>query len=233
VSKEIWTIYDVEWTFLTPLCGQTPASPEIIKKWLEARQPKMKPADARSIDEINEEVMQSIEAGESEETKFNKLVFQRQNGHLAMRGATVRAHIKDCARVISAQLVARVQGERAFSTRVINGVYLDPSKYWLTILDQKTGKPVDGPDGEREKPVHARGPRGQQINALKCFEYINDAKLVFRLMVLGESVTENDLDKVFQYGGVHGYAGERSEDGGRYVHKIKRISPKQKRQSVS
>lgn len=227
--NEIWTIYEVRWDFLTALCGQTPADPEIIKKWLEARQPSAKPADARSMEEINAEVMDSIERGAGEEQQFSKLVFQRHEGALVMRGATVRAHIKDCARVLSAQYVAKVKGARAFSTRVINGVYLDPTLYWVRILDQESGKQRTGADGEREKPVHARGPRGEPINALKCFEYINDARMEFRLMVLGESVTGKDLNTVFQYGGVHGYAGERSEDGGRYIAEVKRITAKKKR----
>lgn len=230
--ESIWIEYDVTWNFLTYLCGQTPADPEIIKKWLEARQPLVKPPDAKSMEEINEEVMATIE--QQEEQQFAKLVFQRVNGHMVMRAATVRAHIKDCARVLSAQYVGRIQGERAFSTRVINGVYLDERAYWIPVLSQDTGKVMTAIDGEKEKPVHAKGPRGQAINCLKCFEYVNNARMKFRLKVLGKpdsqgSVSERDLQILFQYGGTHGYGGERSEDGGRYLFEIKRLTPKKKR----
>lgn len=232
--ESIWIEYDVTWNFLSYLCGQTPADPEIIGPWLEARQPKVKPPEGKSMEEINAEVMDTIERAEEEQ--FSKLVFQRVDGHLVMRAATVRAHLKDCARVLSAQYVARIQGERAFSTRVINGVYLDERKYWIPVLSQDTGRPITAIDGEKEKPVHAKGPRGQPINCLKCFEYVNNARMKFRLKVLGRqgssgSVSERDLEILLQYGGTHGYGGERSEDGGRYIFEIERITPREKRQS--
>jgi hypothetical protein len=36
-------------------------------------------------------------------------------------------------------------------------------------------------------------------------------------MVLGNSVSPGDLEKLFVYGGVHGYGGERGDGEGRYV----------------
>lgn len=226
MTESIWTTYRVRWDFLTQLCGQTPADPNIIKKWLESREPKVKPPGGKSIQEINEEVLDSIARGEGDAPEeYSKLVFAHdEDGNLAMRAATVKAHIKDCARVLSVQYVGRIQGERAFSTRVINGVYPDESVYWIPILDQATGKPKRLPDGEREKPVHARGPRGEPLNALKCFEYALNARMEFTIKVLGKSVKESDLHTVFQYGGVHGYAGERSDGEGRYLYELEAMA---------
>lgn len=238
----LWTCYRVTWNFLTRVCGSTPADPEVIKKWLEAREPRVKPAGALSIQEINEEVVASIERGEEfEPQSFSVLVFQRNAGNLVMRYSTVRAHIKDCARVLSAQFIGRMQGERAFSTRVINGVYLDEHEYWLKlrrggyalnevdgyreIVRETTSTDIaTSHDGEQDKMVHVRGPHGEPLNALKRIEFIEPpVTLSFTLKVLGRSVSEIDLHHLFQYGGVHGYAGERSDGEGRYEYTIERI----------
>lgn len=219
----LWAYYRVRWTFLTKLCASVPADPDIIAKWLEAREPLVKPAGAKSIEEINEEVVASLERGEGEaDQSFSMLVFQREHGGLVMRAATVKAHLKDCARVLSAQYIGRIQNERAFSTRVVNGVYLDETKYWLPVC-REDGSPITEADGAYDKPIHTRGPQGVQ-NALKRFEFIAPpAVLEFTLKVLGKSVSETDLHHLFTYGGVHGYAGERGDGEGRYTYDITRI----------
>lgn len=226
--SSIWTIYRVRWEFLTRLCGSVPADPELVRKWLEAREPDVKPAGARSIEEINEEVLASLERGE-EAPEYSMLQFQRHNGGLVQRYGTVRAHLKDCARVLSAQYVGRMQGERAFSTRVINGVYLDEHRYWIPIC-RPSGEPVTTSDGFMDKAVHVRGPRGEPLNALKRIEFINPPSVMeFTVKVLGECVTESDLRILFEYGGTHGYAGERSDGEGRYEYTLTRITPARKR----
>lgn len=220
----IWTAYRVTWRFLTRLCGSVPADPEMIQAWIRARQPSVKPAGGRSISEINEEVLATIEAGRAdEEPEYSLLQFQRIDGALVQRYGTVRAHLKDCARVLSAQYIGRVQGERAFSTRVINGVYLDEHEYWLTIR-RPDGEPVRDSDGFMDKAVHVRGPRGEPLNALKRIEFIEPpCQLTFTLKVLGKSITESDLHTLMEYGGTHGYAGERSDGEGRYEYELEAL----------
>lgn len=217
---DLWTPYRVRWDFLTRLCGSVPSDPEIVKAWLAARQPTHKPPAARSIEAINEEIFATLADGD-EPIEYSHLVFQRHEGGLAMRAATIRAHLKDCARVLSAQYIGKIQGERAFSTRVINGLYLDPAAYWIPIL-RPDGSRVTEHDGEQDKAIHVRGPRGQQMNALKRYEWVEPARMDFALLVLGESVTASDLEHLFRYGGVHGYAGERGDGEGRYTFTLTR-----------
>jgi hypothetical protein len=221
---ELFTYYRVRWEFLTQLCASVPADPEVINAWLAAREPRVKPAGALSIEQINEEVLASIERGEGEaDQAYSMLVFQRQNGVLVMRAATVKAHIKDCARVLSAQFIGKIQGERAFSTRVVNGVYPDARQYWLPI-QLPDGTVVREPSGARDKAIHVRGPRGELLNALKRFEYVDPpAVLEFTLKVLGRSISETDLHHLFMYGGTHGYAGERGDGEGRYTYTLERL----------
>jgi hypothetical protein len=219
----VWTNYRVTWNFITSICASVPADPALVQKWLEARQPKVKPAGALSIQEINEEVVASLERGEGEpEQDYSLLVFQRHQGALCMRHGTVKAHIKDCARVLSAQFIGKIEGERAFSTRVINGVYPDPKTYWIPLL--RDGQPITQADGERDKAVHMFVPGRGQMSALKRLEYIEPpCSLTFMLKVLGRTVSNTDLRTLFEYGGVHGYAGERSDGEGRYEFELTKI----------
>lgn len=220
----LWNYYRATLHFLTKVCGSVPADPELVRKWLEAREPDVKPAGARSIDEINDEVVASLEAGRGEPSQeFSLLTFQRIDGRCAVRAATVRAHLKDCARVLSAQFIGREKGERAFSTRVINGLYHDEREYWLFVR-RPDGAPVLAVDGSYDKPIHAYGPTGP-INALKRIEYIDPpASLTVTLKVLGQSLAKSDLDYVLTYGGTHGYGGERSDGQGRYEYELEAVA---------
>lgn len=217
-NKPLWKYYRVRWDFLTSLCSSTPANPDLIKAWLDARKPAAMPPGGKPISDIQEEVFKSIAGGEKEreeQEEKSMLVFQRDKGVLVMRAATVRAHIKDCARIISTEHVGKIKGEARFSTRLINCTYLDEREYWLPILHQSDGTPFTEPTDSREKGVHTwRG------NALKRFEFVMGARLEFTLKVLGGNVKREDLETVFTYGGVHGYAGERGDGEGKYIFEI-------------
>ena len=217
----IWKYYKLEMTFLERLCASVPASPDLIAAWLEARKPRAIAPGRKTIAEIQEEVFQTITEDQKEEA--NLLVFQQVDGGLVVRASTIRSHLKECARTISSLYVGKIKGERSFATRFINSVYHDEKAYWIPILKQD-GTPFTEPDGKREKPIHVRGPRGEPINALKCFECVDEPKIAVTLKVLGRAVSLNDLETVLSYGGVHGYGGERGDGEGRYVFSIKEIN---------
>ena len=214
----MFTNYEVRFAFHDNLCGSVPASPELIDKWLESRKPKVIPPSHRTIKDIQEEILNTVMEPDDPEEKL--LVFQRFKGALCVRSATVRAHIKDCARVLSGQWVGKIQGERSFATRVINGVYLDETQYWLPILDSEGNNEIKQATGVREKAVHFRSRTGEQLSAIKCFEFVYQPSLRFTLKVLGKSANKKDLVDLFLYGGVHGYGGERGDGEGRYYAQI-------------
>jgi hypothetical protein len=222
LSGPLWHRHRVRWTFVSPIYASVPANPEVIAAWLQARQPSVRPPHARSIDEIQEEVIASLATLSDTEASIAQdtlLVFQyadvlgEPERAIAFRHDTIRAHMKDCGRVLSAQFIGTITKERAFSTRVINGVYPDPTAPQI-VLRRQDGALVLKPDDERDHFVHTfRG------NALKRVQEIAPPVVIeFDILVLGSSVTRSDLDYLFQYGGVHGYGGERSRDGGKYVH---------------
>src|SRR6516165_10359930 len=49
--KDIWTIFDVRFDFLTSLCASVPANRDLIEIWLRSRAPKAIPPGGRSISE--------------------------------------------------------------------------------------------------------------------------------------------------------------------------------------
>lgn len=230
----LWAEYDVTWNFFTELCGSVPGNPNIIDEWLNARRPKTKPPTGKTIEQIQEEVFETL-ATPDEGPPLSSLVFQKikegagkkvEDEGLVIRASTVRAHLKDCARVISAQYMGKLEGERAFSTKVINGLYVNESEcinyigqMWIPLYKQDGTRVLDA-DGSRDKAIHVRGIRGESINALKNFQYIIDAQMKFTLRVLGESIKEEDLCILMEYGGVHGYAGERGDGAGRYAYTL-------------
>lgn len=229
-GPEIWKEYAVGWHFPHWLCGGVPQDPDIVGKWLRARMPAAKPPEAREIADIQEEVLETL-AAPAEEREIGINTFQRVPGAmvgypetgdvLVVRAATIRAHLKDCARAVGKYVAGRVEGEAAFSTRFINCVYPDgPEQYWVPIL--RSGKPLMEEDGWEEKPFSAMTPRGK-ISAFKRVGYAEGVDLVFRLWVVksGEkvkgAVSPADIEKVMLYGGTHGFGAERGMGHGRYV----------------
>lgn len=214
----VWTPITVRWDFVSHVYAQVPGDPEVIAKWIEARKPRVRPPGGKSIDEIQEEVFASLAEGEPE-PEYQMLVFQyvELEGQrvIALRQETIRAHLKDCASVLSAQFIGKVEKERSFAVKFKNGVYLDPRTRWLP-LRRPDGSVITKPDGEIDRMVHTwRG------NALKRIQYLEaPLSVTFRLLLLGRSITAKDLGRVLDYGGVHGYGGERSLDGGKYLPNI-------------
>lgn len=226
----MWTTFNVEWKFITRLSASVPAGADLQRKWLESRAPKVRPPDSKSIEEIAEEVAASTPELEEEDER-GLYVFQRLNVEgvtsLCLRAATLRAHLKDCARILSSLYVGKIEKEKSFAQKVLNAVYYPPELYWLPILKASDGTPLREPTGTYEKTIHVRTRQGER-SAFKNMEYATDAMLRFPLIVMTQPsgklvVNENDLGLLFEYGGVHGYGGERGDGEGRYTATLTRV----------
>jgi len=211
-TDSIWKRINVSWAFVTNLCGSVPSDPNVVQKWIDARKPAAKPPQGKSIEEIQEEVVATLAEPEAE---FSRLVFQRMQGVCCVRMATIRAHIKDCASVLSSLYIGKISGEKSFAVRMKNAIYYPPEVYWVPIL-KADGTPAMQHDGTKDTFVHTF-----QGNSLKQFEFITDARIDFQLLLLGNAVKMADLHRIFEYGGVHGYAGERGAGEGRYTFTMK------------
>lgn len=228
----MWTQYEVEWRFVTKLCGSVPADPDIQRKWLESRQAKERPVGGRTLEEIQEEVAETMPTVEEEEEE-RLTVFQRFEGGLVMRMSTVRAHFKDCGRVMSSLYYGKPvkpgkgDTERSFSVRVLNGLYYPADSYWIPVLSQMDGSQLKEPHGLHNKTIHVQTRQGQR-NAFKTFEYVENAMMRFQVKVLTTPggkpvVSEKELGELLEYGGTHGYGGERGDGEGRYEFTLKKV----------
>ena len=221
----MWTKFEVQMDFLTKLVSSVPADRELISRWLDSRKPTNRPPDSKSIEEVAQEVLDTLPLDANEEAGVH--VFQRQEGGLVVRLATVRAHLKDCARTLSRLYVGKVEGEKSFAIKIVHACYYPPDVYWLPILSQETDRQFTEPTGSYDKAIHSMTPRGP-ISALKRFEYVENARLRVPIWILTPKsgkpvVSEEDLTTLFTYGAVHGYAGERSDGEGKYVATITQV----------
>ncbi len=217
----MWTEFSIKMNFLNRLMGGTPADPEIQRKMLEARMPKNRPPESRSIDEIAEEVLASTVDVALEDEAPSLNIFQRdpETGFLSVGMRTIRGHIKNVSTVLSSLYAIKVKGEKSFGVRAKNSIYYPPHIYWIPILDEG-GKPMIKPDGIREKPIHFMTRMGQR-SAIKVMEFVNRPSLEFELWILTSpggkpSISQKDLETIFTYGSVHGYGPERGDGEGKY-----------------
>jgi len=221
----MWKTYEVKMKFIGKLCGSVPIDPELIKNWLEARKPRVKPPGSKSIDETAKEVTDSV-ANVNEQKEMEDrvtLAFQTYDGGLVMRGGTVKAHLKDCARVLSSLYMGKIQGERSLAIRVLNCINVQ--EYWIPLL--RDGAPIKEADNYFDKAVHVQTMRGPR-NALKRILYLEKPEMKFHLKILENQssklvVSIDDLKKVFEFGCLKGYGGERGDGEGRYEFTIEEI----------
>ena len=201
----MWNKYKVTMRFINRVCGSVPQSKELVPIWLKSRMPKKEPDNSRSMDEIEKEVLDSIEESEEKTT----LSFQQNGNGMYVRGGTIKAHLKDCANQIKDAIKPKI---KAFRSKVANKVYID--EYVVHLL--KDGKPVKESDGAFEQPVHVMTMQGPR-NALKVINFIENVEMTFTLGILHDKeITIDRIREVFEYGSIHGYGGERGMGEGRY-----------------
>jgi len=222
-AKQVWTPYRVTWTFLGNLFGSVPQSEGVIEPWIKSRQPKVKPPDGRSMVDIQEEVVSTLlqepETTEEQMAKVSVGFQYLDNQEIHVRGATIRAHLKDCSRYVGKVMVGKVQGEYSLGWKFTNGCYI--KEYWIPVK-RVDGAPVTKPDGTREIFVHTMSRTGP-INAVKNADFVSNVKLEFT-MLLTPNVKLDDVKTVMTYGSIHGYAGERSMQEGQYEWEIEALS---------
>ena len=234
----IWKNYRLTWQFETAVFGSFPASSDIMGKFVQKKidDGKIRPvsrielgpegrmdivADGLSVKELyDQKIEEALETLPTEEEMVEKrsLIFPRHQQALSVRGGTIRAHIKDCARTLSSLLLPKVQGEKSLTVRATNCLYVRED--WIPLT--RSGDILTAPDMIEEFFVHVRHPRtGIQMSSIKRVEGLEPgASLTFTLAILGDLVTQEELHMILTYGGVHGYGQERSRGMGRYTFAI-------------
>jgi len=205
----MWKTAKITISFIGRLCGSVPLKKEIVDAWLTARMPKEKPEEGRSLEEIKNEVLESIQETEEKVT----LGFQNNKNGLIVRGGCWKAHLKDCANEIKKSIKPEI---KAMRSKVANKIYVD--EYFVHL--KRNGKDISQSDGTFDQPVHVMTPLGPR-NALKTIQYVEKAIVTFHLKLLEDKeITPEIVQQIFEYGKIHGFGGERGMGEGRYEFEI-------------
>ena len=191
----MWKNIEVKMVFLEKLCGSVPQNKEIVKRWLSVR---------KAPEGAEEEVLETVEDSQEKVT----LSFQKDEKGIFLRGGTVKAHLKDCSNQIK-----DVLGVKNLRSKIANKVFVQESRIYLKRNDSEYVFEVDG---EFDQPIHVitgLGPR----NALKTIRFLTKPNIEFTLKILEDKEVDiKIIEKIFEYGSIHGFGGERGMGEGRY-----------------
>jgi hypothetical protein len=167
---------------------------------------------------------------ESEEKeKTVSLGFQMNKDVLVMRGGTVKAHVKDCCRILFNMVFKESPWKKDnFEKRVVNA--LQVKDHWIPLT--RDGVAIKVPDDYFDKAVSIKDWKGDR-SVLRRVLYIMQPTMEFTLQVLNDDkgealVHQEDIQKIMTYGGVHGYGGERGDGRGRYEFNIEPLDKTRK-----
>lgn len=205
----MWRTAKVRMEFTGRLCGSVPLNKEIVGAWLQARMPKEKPEEGKSLEDIKAEMMESLVDIEEKST----LGFQQNGEGYFVRGGTIKAHMKDCANQIKDTFKPEI---KAFRSKVANKVYIE--EYCVHL--KREGIVLIKEDGVFDQPVHVMTMQGPR-NGLKTIRYLEKPVIEFTMKLLEDKEIKPELvNKIFEYGMIHGYGGERGMGEGRYTFQI-------------
>ena len=191
----MWKNIEVKMVFLEKLCGSVPQNKEIVKRWLSVR---------KAPEGAEEEVLETVEDSQEKVT----LSFQKDEKGIFLRGGTVKAHLKDCSNQIK-----DVLGIKNLRSKIANKVFVQESRIYLKRNDSEYIFEVDG---EFDQPIHVitgLGPR----SALKTIRFLTKPNIEFTLKILEDKEVDiKIIEKIFEYGSIHGFGGERGMGEGRY-----------------
>lgn len=229
----MWNEYALTMNFTTRLCGGSPRDPKLLERHVErrtatdAQHKKLKEEAAandrpplRSVSEVVDERLGTIDPvldGTTEELEQRWVGFSADELGLFVPGGNVRAHLKDCAGVLTRAmklgLVDNLGKMANFHHHLKCAIYILEDR--VHIRDTE-GKIVTKPSGYRDmtlSPMTAQGPR----TCLKRVDYVEDAQIVCTVQMMAYSeVKPAHVQMCLEYGEQHGFGQDRSLQFGRY-----------------
>lgn len=224
----MWKKLELEMRFTVPVCGGVPRTDDVVKQWVEIRKASeaahAKMSGVQTMEQVTAERLKTIDPLDVDD-EMNKVwvgFSRNEDGHLFVRGGSLRAHIKDAAQVLG-PMFKREKGlgdckqVKVFAAKLKNALYVMEDQ--LLMLDEN-GKPVTKATGHRDATMSvmtAQGPR----TCLKRVDFIEPCKMRATLQLLeGCEITQQHLAACFEYGSVHGFGQDRSLQFGRYEYSL-------------
>jgi len=217
-SKSMFKEYRVKILFEHQFAAGIPEDPNRLLDFLDARTPTKEPEDAIPLDDLAEIISdQILPSNDSSEEAAMTTTFKTQDGDLVYEARCVKAHLKDCAFILSKNYLEK----RGLKTAVANRIQVNPEMLPLS----RNGVTLKDVDDKEIRPITVptrQGPR----TAVKIVKYVNAPNMEFTLKVLDDGVVDIDLlNTLFEYGGtMKGMGQDRNMGWGRYKYEIKEIN---------
>lgn len=205
MDKAMWLTYRAVLKVEGPFAASLPKDPVAIRSMLEHRMPARKPEGAVPIDELVEQVSAAVATADQpdEDSLPGASTFPSDETGLYYEGRCVRGHLKDCA----LQVAGFFASVKNFRAKFVNRVYVVTDKIYVGA------KEVSGTQERFIQVMTRQGPR----SSIKYIDWVESPTLEFTIRLLNDDVIKKEhLEAVFEYGGMHGMGGERSQGWGRY-----------------
>lgn len=229
----MWRELSLKMTFTTPLCGGVPRDPEIIDRWVDTRtateaqhtkleaEAEEKGGKIQTVAEVKQERVDTVDSL-VEVTEQDKVWvgFSRDEKGLFVRGANLRAHLKDCAGVVGPHAkkgdVPDMPQVLNFRAKAVNAIYIKQDRLHILNGDAQV---VDKATGFRDATLSvmtAQGPR----TCLKRVDYLQPAIIEATILLYPGEINRDWLMVLLDYGCVHGFGQDRSLQFGRYEYEL-------------
>lgn len=230
----MWEDHKLRMTFATPLCGSVPRYDKIVDDWVRMRAasaaeyqalrdhpPGPEARAPQSLDKCVEERVATLDKLNEEVEEATQKVwvgFSRDEHGLFVRGANLRAHLKDCATVLGKVLRQEKHDlggrpVKQFAAKLKDALYIAEERLYVR---DAAGVPYGQATGHREATLNvmtAQGPR----TCLKRVDYCMPAVIEATVQLLGGTeISLRHVKLCLEYGAVHGFGQDRSLQFGRY-----------------
>ena len=203
-ARELYDTYRVTIAMRDRICGGMPKNPEVIAAWIKAR--------TGADDELTkEQTAEAMEVLVTEETEKSWTGFPCDENGLFIWSRQVKAMFKESASML------RITTTKIGSKQILQ------HGFEVKGLEHEERIPlgVSEPTGCEEGPIHVRTAQGPRT-ALKRFDYVEKAKLVFGVWVLKTApqekrhVGEKDIVRMLTFGQENGLGANRSQGYGKF-----------------
>lgn len=230
-----WKNYRMRMTFTTPLCGGVPRNDKLVREWAERRaatpaayaklkkeppgpeETAKQPKNIGAVMDEKSETVDTLPEGTDAQMEKVWVGFSRDKNGLFIRGANVRAHLKDCAGVIGQEMKAEKDPLTNFRSKVISRLYVKEDRLYPT---DKKGQIFKEASGNRDAALTVMTPMGPRT-CLKRVDFLEDAVIDLTLQIMiGNIIKEDHIVDCLDYGLVHGFNQDRSLQFGRYNYEL-------------
>jgi hypothetical protein len=212
-----------EGKFAEPLCGGVPRNDDVVKTWIQTRtatdashRKALEVGTKRqTLGEVEKEKLATIDPLDPDEEMSKIWVgFSKDEKGLFIRGANVRAHLKDCASVIGQQIKSELKN---FRSKFIDRVYILENRLRI----EKDGKTLTTAPEYRDATCQVMTPLGPRT-CLKRVDMVPPPCILRATIQLlpGNSINRDAIVACLEYGKVHGFGQDRSLQFGRYEYKL-------------